>query len=69
MPKYTGFNRQDVDLYLARRDRRNLGIRETNIGPNYCFDDQAILLSMAIKDVDPKLKKAFTPEAAEKAYK
>jgi hypothetical protein len=46
-----------------------LGIRETNIGPNYCFDDQAILLSMAIKDVDPKLKKAFTPEAAEKAYK
>lgn len=69
MPKYAGYNRRDVDLYLIRRDRRNLGTRDGNVGPDYAFDDQAILLSLAIEAVDRKLKNAFTPEAAEKAYK
>jgi hypothetical protein len=69
LPKYEGYSRRDVDLDLMRRDQRNLGTRDTNVGPDYSFDDQAILLSLAIEAVDRKLKKAFTPEAAEKAYK
>jgi len=68
MPKYAGFNPQELELYLSRRDRRILGIRETNVGPDYCFDDQAIMLSRAIQDVDPNLDHAFTPEAAEEAF-
>jgi hypothetical protein len=66
MGKYKPLSIRKVDRYHVRRNRMRVGIRETNIGRDYRSDDRAMMLATAIRQKDPKLRRAFTPEVAEK---
>ena len=43
-----------------------IGLREANTGREFRPDDQAVMLATVIRLKDPKHRKAFTPEVAEK---
>ena len=44
--------KHQLEMYLTRRDRRRRGLRYTSTGPEFHFDDQAIMLWGAIQESD-----------------
>ena len=57
------YTESQAEMYLTRCDRRRSGLKQQNIGPNFNYDDQAVMLFNAIQRNNPK---PFTKEDVRK---
>jgi hypothetical protein len=61
------YSTDQIEMYSTRSDRRKKGLRITSTGPEFHFDDHAIMLWRAIKASDPEIDDPFSREDARKA--